>query len=163
MPSGKTHDKLTLYSCLPLALGGFCFGLDGILLSTLLAGHLFGGFMFGPDLDSKSLPYKRWGLLRFIWKPYQSLGGHRSFASQSHDSLFGPVLRLIYVGLIVVLIFSFFGIPPKDLGLERVFSLKEPLCWLVLGTVSASFVHHLADWVMALPGLKGRRRKLFSR
>jgi len=96
MPSGRTHDRITLYSLLPL-VGGVAIATQHLLQTALFGGgFLFSGFMFGPDLDIHSLPYKRWGPLRWIWLPYRKAMAHRSMLS--HGPLLGTVLRLLYLG-----------------------------------------------------------------
>jgi uncharacterized metal-binding protein len=51
--------------------------------------------MFGPDLDIYSVQYKRWGLLRWLWRPYQKWICHRSWLS--HGFLVGTGVRIIYL------------------------------------------------------------------
>jgi len=99
MPSGKTHDRITLWS-LPWLVGA-CYGLTRSGdLSLLVAGsYLFSGLMFGPDLDIYSVQYKRWGILRWIWRPYQKMLSHRPLLS--HGLLIGTILRLVYLVLIL--------------------------------------------------------------
>jgi uncharacterized metal-binding protein len=55
---------------------------------------LFGGLMFGPDLDTVSRQYSRWSIFRFIWIPYRRFFRHRS--RFSHGLIFGALLRVIY-------------------------------------------------------------------
>jgi len=64
---------------------------------TLLvaSGFVFGGLMFGPDLDIYSRQFQRWGFLRWIWLPYQRSLRHRSFLS--HGPIIGTTLRVIYL------------------------------------------------------------------
>jgi uncharacterized metal-binding protein len=64
---------------------------------TLLvaSGFVFGGLMFGPDLDIYSRQFQRWGFLRWIWLPYQKSLRHRSFLS--HGPIIGTTLRVIYL------------------------------------------------------------------
>jgi len=51
-------------------------------------------------LDLVSLPFKRWGLLRFIWIPYQRLiPRHRHWLS--HGIIVGSALRLAYLGVLL--------------------------------------------------------------
>ena len=55
---------------------------------------LFSGLALSPDLDLHSTPYRRWGLFRFLWWPYQKLIPHRS--PVSHSPFIGPVVRIAY-------------------------------------------------------------------
>lgn len=97
MPSGRLHDRITLW-CLPLIAGG-TFGLtrssDFTLLTT--GGFLFSGLMFGPDLDIHSRHFIRWGWLRLLWVPYQKTIRHRSV--WSHGLIVGTLLRVVYLSL----------------------------------------------------------------
>jgi uncharacterized metal-binding protein len=65
---------------------------------------LFGGFMFGPDLDIQSRQYTRWGVFRFLWLPYRAMFRHRS--RWSHGIIFGTLIRVVYFALVMALVFS---------------------------------------------------------
>lgn len=101
MPSGRLHDRITLWF-LPLVAGS-TFGLtkssDFTLLTT--GGFLFSGLMFGPDLDIHSRHFIRWGWLRLLWIPYQKTIRHRSV--WSHGLIVGTVFRLLYLSLWIAL------------------------------------------------------------
>ncbi|HEY9753266.1 MAG TPA: metal-binding protein [Coleofasciculaceae cyanobacterium] len=102
MPSGRTHDSITLWS-LPLLAGGtFAQTQNGTLTLLVSGGYLFSGLMFGPDLDIHSRQYRRWGVLRWIWLPYRRSMRHRSVLS--HGPIVGTVLRIIYLGLWLLLL-----------------------------------------------------------
>ncbi len=60
-------------------------------------GFLVSGLIFGPDLDLYSFHYKRWGILRWLWRPYQKAIKHRSI--WSHGPIIGTVGRILYLGL----------------------------------------------------------------
>ncbi|MBW4520751.1 MAG: DUF2227 family putative metal-binding protein [Scytolyngbya sp. HA4215-MV1] len=97
MPSGRTHDRITLWS-LPLLAGtAFERTRSGELTLLVVTGFLVGGLMLGPDLDIHSRQYLRWGCLRWIWIPYRRSMRHRSFFS--HGPLIGTVLRLGYLAV----------------------------------------------------------------
>lgn len=70
--------------------------------ALVVAATLFGGLMFGPDLDTTSRQYSRWGPLRFIWWPYRLFFAHRS--RWSHGLLFGTLVRVFYFTGIVALL-----------------------------------------------------------
>src|ERR1043166_5192149 len=90
MPSGKTHDLVTVaLSPAPLAAAG--------------AAELFGGLMFGPDLDIQSRQYTRWGVFRFLWLPYKTVFRHRS--RWSHGIIFGTLIRVVYFAAALTLLF----------------------------------------------------------
>src|SRR5918992_4573232 len=94
MPSGRTHDAITLILAAPTFVAAW--GLTGSLALALLAtaAMLFGGFMFGPDLDIQSRQYTRWGVFRFVWLPYKVAFRHRS--RLSHGIVLGTLIRVLY-------------------------------------------------------------------
>jgi uncharacterized metal-binding protein len=101
MPSGATHDRITLIS-LPIASGLTLLISRSASITLCLAGSfLFSGLMFGPDLDIYSVQFKRWGMLRWIWRPYQKSMRHRSWFS--HGPIIGTLIRLVYLGCWVAL------------------------------------------------------------
>ncbi|YAF95563.1 MAG: metal-binding protein [Nodularia sp. CChRGM 3473] len=102
MPSGRTHDRITLWA-LPF-IAGVTFWQTGSSNVTLLVagGFMFGGLMFGPDLDIYSRQFQRWGFLRWIWLPYQKSLRHRSFLS--HGPIIGTTLRVIYLGCLLAIV-----------------------------------------------------------
>jgi uncharacterized metal-binding protein len=104
MPSGRTHDAVTVILAAPTFVAAW--GLAGNLALALLAtgAMLFGGFMFGPDLDIQSRQYARWGIFRFLWLPYRGLFRHRS--RWSHGIIFGTLIRILYFTLVLALIVS---------------------------------------------------------
>ena len=101
MPSGVTHDRITLW-ILPLVTG-ITYGLtrSGELSLILAGGFLFSGMMFGPDLDINSIQYKRWGIFKPIWLPYRKFMPHRSILS--HGPIIGTCIRLLYLFLIIAI------------------------------------------------------------
>ncbi len=105
MPSGRTHDRITLVSLPPLALFGLMVTGRGEWIVWFSGAYLFSGLMFGPDLDIYSLQYKRWGLIRWIWLPYQGFLKHRSFFS--HGFIVGTVIRIIYLSSIIFMVAIF--------------------------------------------------------
>lgn len=116
MANYKTHDHVTLYSALVLAplcywiadqyapwWGGHQATLTPMQTALLVIGaHLFSGLLLSNDLDIYSRIYRRWGPLRFLWYPYQKLVAHRSWLS--HNPIAGPVLRLLYLYIMIELI-----------------------------------------------------------
>jgi uncharacterized metal-binding protein len=104
MPSGRTHDAITLILAVPTFVAAW--GVTGSLALAFVAtgAMLFGGFMFGPDLDIQSRQYTRWGIFRFLWLPYRMLFRHRS--RWSHGIIFGTLIRVLYFTLVLALIFA---------------------------------------------------------
>lgn len=102
MPSGKTHDAITFILAAPTFI--VAWGLTGNLALSGLAtvAMLFGGLMFGPDLDIQSRQYTRWGVFRFLWWPYKALFRHRS--RWSHGIIFGTLIRVVYFAMVLAII-----------------------------------------------------------
>src|SRR5882724_9332049 len=101
MPAGKTHDLITISLALPTAVAAWLIiGQMGIACTVTLA-MLFGGLMFGPDLDLHSVQYSRWGFFRVLWLAYRVLFSHRS--RFTHGLLFGTIIRVIYFSAAIVL------------------------------------------------------------
>jgi uncharacterized metal-binding protein len=103
MPSGKVHDAITVALALPAF--GITYIVTGSLLASLLCGaaFVFGGLMFGPDLDTVSKPYARWGPARIFWFPYRHFISHRS--RLSHGLLLGALIRVVYaLGILTIIL-----------------------------------------------------------
>ncbi len=97
MPSGRTHDRVTLWSS-PIIAGGTLYVTSRADLAFWVSGgFLVSGLIFGPDLDLYSFHYKRWGILRWLWRPYQKVIKHRSI--WSHGPIVGTIGRILYLGL----------------------------------------------------------------
>lgn len=99
MASGRNHDRaITLTTPVILATAIALGRADVGIIAT--ASYYLAGMYLSPDLDLVSRPFKRWGLLRFIWLPYQRLiPRHRHWLS--HGPVIGSVLRLLYLTALV--------------------------------------------------------------
>ncbi len=102
MPSGKTHDFITFLIAAPTAAVTYYFTRDWALAAVATVAMLFGGLMFGPDLDIQSRQYTRWGPLRFLWWPYKVALRHRS--RWSHSIMLGTLIRVIYFLIVITLV-----------------------------------------------------------
>lgn len=100
MPSGHTHDAVTWFLVTPVALATWVVSEDAVGTCLTASAFAFAGTMFSGDLDLPSLQYRRWGRLRWLWKPYQWVIPHRSVLS--HGILVGPLLRLTYLAALVM-------------------------------------------------------------
>ncbi|MUL36237.1 metal-binding protein [Gloeocapsopsis dulcis] len=146
MPSGRTHDRITLWG-LPLITSLTFFQTQSGNLTLIMAGaYLFSGLMFGPDLDLYSRQYQRWGFLRWIWLPYQKVLRHRSIFS--HGLLIGTTLRVLYLSVWLALVGIFvLGVAHLIWGVE--------LSWQQLITESRrSLTQNAAEWFYLFLGLE---------
>ena len=116
MPSAKTHDTVTILLAVPTALVSWYVTRDPAIVAIVTLGELFGGLMFGPDLDTNSRPYRRWGPARFVWLPYRGALRHRS--RFSHGILFGAAIRVVYFLAVVALLVGV-GLALRDVYLNR--------------------------------------------
>jgi uncharacterized metal-binding protein len=134
VPSGATHDRITLALAAPTFAVAYLATRDLAVAVIATAAMLLGGLMFGPDLDVSSKQYKRWGPLRILWLPYQRAIRHRSRVS--HGILFGTAIRVVYflavVGLALTIAIAvrdlYFGVAPPSValavsGAERVWAV----------------------------------------
>ena len=94
MPSGKTHDAVTFLFVAPVFATTWKIAESLPIAAIVTVAFLFGGLMFGPDLDTMSKQYTRWSIFRFLWYPYQVFFKHRS--RWSHGLIFGTFLRVVY-------------------------------------------------------------------
>jgi uncharacterized metal-binding protein len=116
--------------------------------------------IFGPDLDLYSFHYKRWGKLRWLWRPYQQAIKHRSI--WSHGPIVGTIGRILYLSLWLGLVGLFYlainqlaggqtytGIQLLDIlkhSIEGNFPVYLALfCGLELGAMS----HYVSDWLVS--------------
>lgn len=102
MPSANTHDFITILLVPPAVAAAYYFTNDWTVTAIATGAMVFGGLMFGPDLDIQSRQYARWGPLRFLWWPYKAMLPHRSWLS--HSILFGTLIRVVYFLVVITLI-----------------------------------------------------------
>ncbi len=99
MPSGKTHDRINMIILFVILFSFFSLLKRPVLpfpasyletrrIIVFSLAYLFGTFFLSPDLDTRSAPFRRWGIFKIIWIPYQFLG-HRGIL---HHPVFGPVV-----------------------------------------------------------------------
>ncbi|MTJ10055.1 MULTISPECIES: metal-binding protein [unclassified Anabaena] len=157
MPSGQTHDRITIWS-MPWVAGITLVSTRSSNMTLLVAGgYMFGGLMFGPDLDIYSRQFQRWGFLRWIWLPYQKSLRHRSFLS--HGPIIGTTLRVVYlttflafVVIVAVMIFAKLGNVTWNWG--EVWGTVGKTIYIYYGEFFALFIgcelgamsHSLSDW-----------------
>ena len=105
MPSGHAHDAITILLAAPAAVATYAATRDLPTAVIVAVAFIFAGVMFGPDLDTKSKPYSRWGPLRMIWLPYRTIFRHRS--RWSHGLIFGTLFRIVYfIGVATLIAFA---------------------------------------------------------
>jgi uncharacterized metal-binding protein len=149
MANGKAHKKINLIF--------LAIGIGAVLISSqhyvhgisVIIGYLFGTYWMNPDLDIKSNPYRRWGFLRFIWIPYQTLK-HRSI--WTHGYVIGDIIRYLYLMVLIMLgagVMSMLtGVPYETYidNLEEIFTQhKLSILSIFVGNILSSTAHILTD------------------
>ena len=95
MPSGKIHDGVTLILAVPAFAAGYAVSRSVPMSAVLAVFFIFGGLMFGPDLDTRSKQYSRWWIFAWLWAPYRIFFAHRS--RWTHGLIFGTFIRAVYL------------------------------------------------------------------
>ncbi|MGF1458487.1 MAG: metal-binding protein [Leptolyngbyaceae cyanobacterium] len=157
MPSGKTHDRITIGATPWLGLITQLVTQHWGYTVLVIGGFVFAGLMFGPDLDIHSVQSKRWGWLAWIWRPYRRSLRHRSWLS--HGFLAGTLVRLLYlsgwilVGILLVLEVSntagHTSVTWRELGQSiGQILVRHWRIWaaIALGIEIGAMSHSLADW-----------------
>lgn len=161
MPSGRTHDRLTLWSLPWIAGVSFIVTRSGELTLILATTFLFSGLMFGPDLDIYSIQFKRWGKLCWLWLPYQKILRHRSILS--HGFIIGTTLRVLYFVSFLAFIAIFavaiaqlvwgFSWNWQHFARNTYYSIMgdytEEAIAAFLGLELGAMTHFLADWIVS--------------
>lgn len=130
-------------------------------------GTLVGGLLLSPDLDTRSRPFYRWGIFRFIWRPYQWMAKHRS--ELSHGIFWASWLRLLYLSAVLTLFYCtvYFAMaqwshtPVHSPGLEVLAFLQanlKPLLWLGVGIWVGCLLHIALDYLSSAWGSLYKRR-----
>jgi uncharacterized metal-binding protein len=69
MASGRNHDRSILFASPVVGIVGSAYSIElGIVVASA---HGLGGIYLSPDLDTVSKPFKRWGVFKVLWIPYQ--------------------------------------------------------------------------------------------
>lgn len=150
--SGKNHDLSILFATPIIGIIGVAHSLElGIIAAT---SHYLAGMYLSPDLDTVSNPFKRWGVLKIIWIPYQKKIPHRS--PLSHAPVLGSAIRLVYLAALLLPLWIIFP------GLQEVHwavSWEKAIAFLV-GVELSALNHLLLDGLLIpLPAVIKKRLK----
>lgn len=92
---GTSHDTLGLTTTFGVVLLSYYFAVPTWAYGAMATGAFTGTLWMSPDLDLKqSLPTKRWGPLKGIWKCYAKKMKHRGL---SHYLILGNLHRIWYL------------------------------------------------------------------
>ncbi len=142
MPGYNTHRRFNYVVFVIIAVLFYFSNLIFFNLAQLFA--LGAGFYVGtefitPDLDIESRAIKRWGVLRTLWLPYKLLFKH---GKSSHNIVYGAVVRLLYIGLIILGVYYlvFRALPYKMMILPF-----DIVLTFITGIIIANALHVMLD------------------
>lgn len=151
MPSGRVHLAFELGTLPVWVLGGAWFGVDWGELVVFTSSYVGASLLFSPDLDLRwSDAVGRWGPARFIWYPYTRIFKHRGL---SHSILFGPLTRLLYLGVLAAALWTVLHL---SLGMRLGWRLPpgRSVAAFLAGIYLDNFLHVSLDRLMgALRGI----------
>jgi len=149
VPSGKFHDAITFILALPACAATYTLMGSFSISAVVAAAFVFGGLMFGPDLDTVSRQYSRWLIFRFIWFPYRRFFKHRS--RFSHGLIFGAFGRVVYfMGVLTLAAFLILSIYTSYFGGKLPNLLDFARAWKTIGEFTqANFGEHFLTAVFA--------------
>jgi len=150
MASGRNHDLSILFTTPIIGIIGVSHSLELGVIAT--ASHYLAGMYLSPDLDTLSKPFKRWGVFKIIWVPYQKNIPHRS--PLSHAPLLGSAIRLLYLAALLLPLWIIF---PGLQQIEWAITWEKAIAFLV-GVELSALNHVLLDGLLIpLPdGIKQR-------
>ena len=137
VPSYKSHDKINLACLIILVIAAIHYKINFVTLIIFTLSFLFGSRYLSPDIDVDSRIYRRWGLLRFFWKPYKDLFKHRGI---SHNLILGPVTLIGYLAGLIFICLYLAGVPLQ-------FDVRMGV--IAAGMVAAIELHILADMFLS--------------
>lgn len=140
MPSGRVHDIITTGTTPIIGFVGYKIVDDYKMVVILLAAYLFSSLMFNGDLDIKSSPYRRWLILRIIWKPYQMIFEHRSI--WTHGIIIGTVIRLLWISPLIAIILTSTPLSLATIGWTNIFLI-------LIGFELGNTVHTISDKIVS--------------
>jgi uncharacterized metal-binding protein len=167
MPNARTHDVITVVTGIALAPMSYIVSLTqgqppaaaSVDTLVLVGAHLLSGIMFSPDLDIDSAIDNRWGPFYWLWRPYMWLTPHRRWFS--HGLIFPPLLRLVYLGGILTLLFTVVAWLFAQVGvvvpaypayaaqylLALAYTHPRQTWFFIFGFVTGGAAHTIADWL----------------
>lgn len=150
MANYKTHSALNILLFLPLAVAGdyFFFHPSHLQLGVFAGAFLYGTLFMSPDLDlaHQIKLFSLRGVLTFPFRMYSRVFSHRGI---SHSLLFGTCTRLVWLGLLGLLVmFVVYSFNP-DFSSFLSFVKKHQLVLLqaFAGVFLADAAHLLVDKV----------------
>lgn len=161
----KHHCITNIFSLLASHVGLYYMQVGLHQQASFAGAFLFATFLMNPDLDlPHSTPTRNWGILKFLWKPYNKKLKHRGI---SHFPVFGTLTRIFYLTLFIALMLSIYDLwnadwneTLNDLIMQENSKIKGVLDWILTqgnlllfalgGLVLADLLHLLSDLCYSL-------------
>jgi uncharacterized metal-binding protein len=152
MASGRWHDRAVYFATPIVGIVGSAYSIElGIIAASA---HGLAGIFLSPDLDTVSKPFKRWGVFKFLWIPYQKYIPHRS--PLSHAPVLGSAIRLLYLSALLLPLWIIF---PGLQQVEWAITWQKAIAFLV-GVELSALNHLLLDGLLLpLPASVKQRLK----
>jgi uncharacterized metal-binding protein len=133
MPDYATHQKINSIVLTVAIVTIIMMWIDGkIELSWSIIGFpvafIISSWILTPDLDTRSIPFYRWGYARIVWIAFQKVSKHRGIL---HNPVFSPIIMCI--PLII---------------LQWKLGLKYELLWIYAGITVQIWSHIASDWMI---------------
>lgn len=145
MPAYNTHRRFN-YSAILIIAALFYFRkillFDSGQFLLIGAGFIVGTEFITPDLDIQSKAINRWGPLKFIWLPYMIIFKH---GKSSHNIVYGAVVRLLYIGLIILGIYYLIF---KSFPSNMIFLPFDYIFIFFAGIIIANALHVMLDMLL---------------
>jgi len=134
MPDYATHQKvnsivLTVYTAFIITMFLMSRGtLSGNHVIFALS-FVISSYCLTPDLDTKSIPFYRWSVLKVFWSMFQRVSKHRGIL---HNPIFSPII--LCFPLIMV---------------QWKLGFNEQIMWIIAGITVQIWTHIEADWLIS--------------
>ena len=168
MPSGRVHNLINTATYGIIAAAAGWANQQHLIVVTPAQGLAFsaayaaGTFLLSPDLDlaeGRVDSKRRWGWLGFVWVPYGRMFSHRGL---SHTWLLGPLTRLVYLGLLLLLVWALLSAVWPAVRWPALGTPALNLNWLLplaLGYYVSQWLHLIADGVRPDHGMRRSQQK----
>ncbi|NOQ48443.1 MAG: hypothetical protein GQ576_04805, partial [Methanococcoides sp.] len=90
---------------------------------------IISSYCLTPDLDTRSVPFHRWSVLKVFWSMFQRVSKHRGIL---HNPIFSPII--LCFPLII---------------LQWKLGLNDEFVWIYAGITVQIWSHIGADWIVS--------------
>jgi uncharacterized metal-binding protein len=141
MPNDATHRIINYLMLSIFIVANFYFNIEhdfGIIIIFMIT-YVLGTELFSPDLDIRSKPAKRLGILSY---PIRKLSKHRGMG---HSLLFGWLLKFLYICTIISILLFLADKLGYDFYWLLIYINEEMILSSLAGLLLSNAVHIVAD------------------